>query len=163
MHKCPWATLEDRKKRLLPKVLFWRWKIPSDIKTFIINNLKLHAPNPLRICFVLHWFHDWIFVPWNSTFCKTKWSSDRYKWVKSTYWNEASFSTPALAVAFSRASLCDPWPQDTAKWQLPSALSTCHQSCNDQHFSWPSCQWGFFSFFFFNVIKCETFLEFKSS
>lgn len=58
------------------------------------------------------------------------------------------FPAHILAVAFSRASLSAPWTWDTAKWQLPVALGTCHQSCNDQCFICPSCQWEFFFFFF---------------
>lgn len=70
------------------------------------------------------------------------------------------FPADILAVAFSRASLGAPWTPDTAKWQLPLALSTCHQSRDDQRFICPSCQGGCNIFL---VIRCETFLQFEST
>lgn len=62
-------------------------------------------------------------------------------------------------MAFSRASLGAPWTWDTAGWQLPLALSTCHQSHDDQCFTCPSCQGGSYIIL---VIRCETFLKFES-
>lgn len=63
------------------------------------------------------------------------------------------------AVAFSRASLGAPWTWDTAKWQLPLALGTCHQSRNDQCFICPSCQGGHFFFFWWSNVKLSSSLK----
>lgn len=105
----------------------------------------------------LHFPHSF---PW--TFYIAKCRSDSHQQVKGTCWKKDFFFFPAdiLAVAFSRASLGAQWTPDTAKWQLPLALSTCHQGHDDQHFICPSCQGGCNIFL---VIRCETFLQFEST